>query len=548
MEAEIGFSAQVKIPFGEDPILGVFCLLIEDDLNSSEKSVEYQKLLIRSYLYLLKADVAKVDLANEILRFKSEREFYGLFQSYFNFLYRLGVRNSNFENNLSYLKSLIGSKGSSSSDIYKIIKDQKESSYSMEFEFGENTSLVKIMSAHASKGLQFDNVILGGIFTNDRSLPMTSFVGKMPFSFKWVDSIYGKNKFKTPHYIWEEILTKNKEFSENKRLFYVACTRAENGLYWVDINWGDNKRTSVGANSWSSALSKWCDDQTLIDIKQTAFDVSELYEESFLQYLENRPPLFHIDTLGTKIVKSSSQLSMLGEISVTKLASITGCPRMFYFENICKISEEEINFIAKDSHAAPSSEFDEEELSSKSFDSNRLVSSAQRGSDIHLYLSDQIVSNFEIQDDRFPALNPVVEKLKSVGDKFRLVSEKQIKFELFGYMISGIPDLILQPLSEDEPFEIWDFKTGGYSESKITPYYFQLVTYAYAQFKELGKSADIKCKLVIYFVDENRIVDYSVSREDVEKYLMDQIQKISAPQIKNLELCTQCKFNVICDK
>lgn len=544
MERELSFSAQVKIPFLDDPILGLFMALIERDLNVSEGEEAYQLLLLKSYFHILGAKRSTGEIDQEILKFLSERSYYGLYQAFYNFLYRAGIRSSNIKNNLEFLKVLIHSKGSDSAVLYKLIKEERENTYSVEFEYGDSPNQVKLMSAHGSKGLQFQNVILGGIFTNDKSMAMRSFIGKMPFSFKWVDSIYGKGKFKTPHYILEEILSKNKDFSENKRLFYVACTRAESGLFWVDINWGDNKRTSSGNSSWSSGLQKWELVQKTLKIREEKFEIEKEFDETFLNKLENSPPFFHTDNLGIVIAESNKSISLLSELSVTKLALITGCPRKFYFDTICKISEEEIELLGQPEKEVSAIIEDREELNS----ADLLRSSAKRGSEIHEYLSELILSDFANIDGTPTQLNWIVDKLKLYRDNFELISEKPIKFELFGYMISGIPDLILQPNTQEVDFQIWDFKTGRYSEEKIGPYYFQLMVYAYSQYQLGVLSKKKPCKLVLQFVDDKKEVEYLVQWGDVEKYLSKELEKINMPDIKNLDLCQFCKFNPICEK
>lgn len=544
MEQEISFSAQVKIPFLEDPVTGIFVSLIEKDLNISEGQDAYQFLILKSYLHLLGAKRSIQEIEDEVAQFSSERHYYGLYQAFCNFLYRGGIRSSNIKNNLEFLKVLIHSKGSNSSTLYKIIKEERENTYSVEFEYGDNPNQIKLMSAHGSKGLQFQNVILGGIFTNDKSMPMRNLIGKMPFSFKWVDSIYGKNKFKTPHYILEEILTKNKEFSENKRLFYVACTRAESGLFWVDINWGDNKRTSSGSSTWSSGIQKWEMIQKTLKIAENTFEIEKEFNETFLSQLENRPPFFHTDNLGIVIAENSKSVSLLSELSVTKLALITGCPRKFYFDTICKITDQEIELLERPETEVTNVIDQSDELSSNDL----LKSSAARGSEIHEYLSELILSDFSTLEEAPIHLNWIVDKLKDHRDKFQLISEKPIKFELFGYMISGIPDLILQAMSEEDQFAIWDFKTGHYSEDKVKPYYFQLMVYAYSQY-ELGVLDKKKpCNLVLQFVDDKKMVEYLVHWGDVEKYLSEELEKINRPELKNLELCKYCKFAPICEK
>ena len=141
-----------------------------------------------------------------------------------------------------------------------------------------------------------------------------------------------------------------------------------------------------------------------------------------------------------------------------------------------------------------------------------------------------------------------MDKLRSYQDKFELISEKPIKFELFGYMLSGIPDLILKPQKENDSLEVWDYKTGKYSEDKLAGYYFQLMAYAYSQYAQGIILPERLCKLVILFVDEKKIVEYSVTALDVEKYLENELKKLSRLGEKNLDACDYCEFSSICDR
>src|SRR5690606_28836292 len=100
---------------------------------------------------------------------------------------------------------------------------------------------ITIMTTHSSKGLQFGRVIVAGIYTNDHYMPNKELIGKIPHSFQWSDSEVSKEKFKSPYFIWENENTKRKEFHESKRLFYVACTRAEEELIFMKMEFGEIK-------------------------------------------------------------------------------------------------------------------------------------------------------------------------------------------------------------------------------------------------------------------------------------------------------------------
>ena len=545
IERNISFSAQVKIPLLEDPILGLFLILIEKDINTSESRDEYQIFLLSSYLKLLGSDVSIESLSREVTSFENEAGSFGLYPAFRNFIYRLGLRLSHFSNNLTFIQTIIESVGTQRSTLYKVITEQKKNSHSLGLEFGENPELVTIMSAHGSKGLQFPHVLMGGIYTNDRSGAFKDLIGKAPYSFKWVSSIFGKKRFKTPHYLLEGVLTKNKEFSENKRLFYVACTRAEKGLYWCEVNWGENKKVASAKSSWHAGFSLWDGVDSSLKVREKLIDVSHSFNEQVLIQLDNPPPLFHQNSLGSIVTSTSQPISFISELSVTKLAAIVVCPRKFYFESICKISDDELNLIAENSNTASTAVVNNsDELSSQ----NILRSSASRGTDIHEYLSQVVLSDFSVEDTNYKNLRWLVEKLNLLRDNYELISEKPIKFELFGHMVSGIPDLLVRPFSTSDIFEVWDYKTGRYSDDKLPAYYFQLMVYAYSQYKLGVISAEKPCRLVVLFVDEEKIVDYKVSLLDVEKYLSIELGKINQANEKNLEACEYCQFSIICEK
>ena len=109
----------------------------------------------------------------------------------------------------------------------------------------------------------------------------------------------------------------------------------------------------------------------------------------------------------------------------------------------------------------------------------------------------------------------IVDNLKQDLEKLMFISEQPIKFELFGMMVSAIPDLVIHPLQKKEGHQIWDFKTGSYSEDKLESYYFQLYCYAYGEYELKRCHVDQPIKLVVCFIDEKRIVEKMVSMQDV---------------------------------
>lgn len=545
----IGFTAQIKVPFLEDPIMGIFYQLISFEFNKSESRSDYLLYSLKAYLSLLgmqNSDEINFDLVES---FKNEVDFFGPYQAFCNFIEKLGLKNSNYQNNFSQISLMLNTAKGDSEKLLKLLMAQREASYSLDFQYGEKSHLVKIMTAHASKGLQFKNVFLGGMYTNENSVMFKSAIGKYPLSFKWSDTIHSKKKFKTPLYMFEEELVKNKDFSEAKRLFYVANTRAESTLSYVQLDFDEFKRTKNQSGSWISGLNLWKSEKNNFErIEEVNLDIKKKISTNYLEKMDVKPPLFHVDNLGIECIKQNSNLVYLPEISITKLATVTQCPKKFYFQNICKISSEELELIENPVIKVIDFETNEELASG-----NIKMSGASRGSFIHETLSELILDGFTpdfSHDDKAieSAINWTVDKLRVYLDNFELISEKSIKFELLNYMVSGIPDLIIHPKEEIGTSEVWDFKTGKFSEDKLRPYNFQLMSYAHALFNLNQVNSTSQIKIVLCFVDDKKIIEQSVSKEDVEKYLIKELINIKSPNIENLNECEYCPYKTICQK
>jgi ATP-dependent exoDNAse (exonuclease V) beta subunit len=555
IEHDIGFTAQIKVPYGQDPILGMFKALLEKDFNLSELKNEYLKLILNSYFSLLDSSI-KVDFSNLINQFEKDQHYFGLYRAFHTFISNTGIANSNYRNNLSQIKTLCKLGSDDKAHILSLLSKEESNAYSLDFQYGLNPSRVVIMTAHASKGLQYPHVLLGGIYTNDKAFPFTGLFGKMPMSFKWGNTITSKEKYKTPQFYLESEVRKHKDFSESKRLFYVAATRAEKSLGWVELNFGKVKKRNQsgswfsGVSSWKKALYKVAPNiiKTMQSFNVTA-EIDKVFSLKFLENSSNRKPLFHIDSLGITKKLIENKISILPELSVTRLATISQCPRKFYLKNICKINDSDLKIIQGDH--ADLEESNEEDLSSKSFKAGT-SSSAQRGTRIHSIFEYLLKNNFELPEEITKKDSQVtawaVDKLKNYRDNFEFISEQMIKFEVFNYMISGIPDLILMPKDNKDTAELWDFKTGSRKEGTEKPYEFQLMTYAYALYKLNLVPKNNPIKTVLCYVDDENLVEQTVTKTDVDKYLSNYWNMISTPDQINSDHCAECPYGNICHK
>ena len=409
---------------------------------------------------------------------------------------------------------------------------------SLDLRSGENSHMVQIMSAHASKGLEFDSVYLGGVYTNGREQNDGSLFGDLPGSFQWYLDVSQREKQKSPLYVYENELARYKNYSEAKRLFYVACTRAKKKLVWVDFAIPE-KTFSIPKNSWILGLRSWLNKgltrEKVQEIKLPDFNSKKLLNAQALPQL----PLFFHDPVGIfNKGEGRTELMIAAELSVTRLNSLMDCPRKFYFSNILKIAEpeKELPFIEEEG----------EELATV------LRSSSERGTLVHAHIAEGIVRNFIVPRSIFGTdLQEPVEwalnHLKVFKADFEFIPEKQIKFELFNFMITGIPDLVLLPKTHQKA-QVWDFKTGRITQEKLNHYWLQLSAYAYAlyQLGSIEKSEEIE--LVLCFVDEKKNLHQSISYKKAVEDLYPLWRSQNEPWKTNPDHCSQCSYGSICPR
>jgi ATP-dependent helicase/nuclease subunit A len=535
MNKGVGFTAQFKINLLDDPILGIFlCLLkrIFDKKNSSHDN--FPLLVLKTYFSIL--NVSSQVSEDDLKHFDLDVKYWGLTEAFSKFLQKMSITNENADINLGTIQTLSTLfHQDPESILVQLTKGQNER-LSLELRSGEHSHKVQIMTAHASKGLEFDTVYLGGIFTNGKDMSDGEMFGKYPGSFTWYEDLGQRIKHKSPQYFFENEMSKYKNFSESKRLFYVACTRAINKLIWVDFEL-DEKAYRLPKNSWIRGLRVWRNEeinQSLV--KVCPFESSEL--DTKLQE-ESRPqlPLFFHDSMGIYSKgEGRSELMIVPELSVTRLNALIDCPRKYYMANVLKIT---------DSQSQTPYVEETEELGS-------VVSSTERGTEIHLQISRGMQKNFTVPresmgtDQELP-IKWCLNLLKQKAVDYELISEVPLKFKFFNFMISGIPDLVLMPKA-DTNAEVWDFKTGRSTQENLNHYWLQLTIYAYALYS-LGKVPKNKAiDLVLCFVDEQKVLTRSVSAEQCRQELYPIWLSQMEPWKINPDHCTQCSYGDICPR
>jgi ATP-dependent helicase/nuclease subunit A len=543
MQQNIGFTAQFKIDLLDDPLMGIFLTLLKRKFDSKvEAKDRFPLFVIENYLKIL-------DLPSSIDRLKIEKfeqdvSFWGLVPAFRKFLHSLGVTNENFDINFEEIETMATIYHQDPESIMSQLAKGDNERMSLELRWGKSSAMVQLMSAHASKGLEFDTVYLGGIYTNGKENSDGSLFGQLPASFKWYMDLSQRDKRDSPFYLFENELSQYKNFSESKRLFYVACTRAKKKLTWVELELPDGS-FSIPGNSWIEGLRAWFNHQNMLECKDSLI-ISDLDSSLAQRELSSKSqpqlPLFFHDSVG--IVSKGvgeSELFISGELSVTKLNSLIDCPRKFYLENTLKLkptSDLEMSFDYQADEA--------EELATM------VRSSSGRGTHIHEQIAYGIEHNFVVplesfQQEFHQPIKWALDQAKQCQADFELISEKSLKFKFFNFMISGIPDLILLPKLQHNA-QVWDFKTGRITQENLAHYWIQLKVYAYALYslKRVPLSSEIELKLV--FVDQEKVLEQKVTFNQVESDLYPLWQSQNEPWKIKTDHCSQCPYGDICPR
>ncbi len=523
----IGFTSQAKVPYNQDPLSGMLLALLQDYL--AQKEGKWASYMVTAYLSILGFSPSGA-IEKVCRQFRQDLSLFGITTSFNLFIERIHLSNALPEGNLQALLELMTISQNNIETIYQRLKAKADLSWSANFRFGDQAQRVIIQSAHASKGLEYDVVLVGGSFTNGKTKADRSWAGSFPGAALWIENPQLRERRKTISFQFEQLIGQHKLFSESKRLLYVACTRAKKELVLIQAT-APNDELKLDDKSWSKAIDLYLS-HTKLNISE---EVVSFLEAPEIQEVSSQP-FFHTNNLGMveKIADLSRLYGIVPELSATKLNSLMDCPRQFYYKNILKIDEEEVvSWGEEDKSQVP-------------------VSSSQRGSEIHLALMEAVEHNmvtpFKYVNHAYKEqIEWALEQLRRIkveNPSAQFLCERPMKFPFFGFMLSGIPDLVIR----ETKTQIWDYKTGRRKPETEKKYWQQLMIYAYAFWSTKQEAIQSEIKLTLCYVDEKIVVDKTVSWGQVNTELFSVWSKLGDLSEVNTESCTYCPYQEICPR
>lgn len=415
----------------------------------------------------------------------------------------------------------------------------------MELEAGEEGSIrvsidssyeaVRVMTVHSSKGLEFKYVFLTNLVSR-----------KFPSDQK-------KNPIEIPEALIKEVLPEGDfHIQEERRLFYVALTRAKKGLFltWAaDYGGKDLKKPS----------------RFLIESGLISEEV--MNKQKFTRssgFCIKRSIGFKLESNETNGSGKDLRVFLPDHFSYSQLESFRKCPLEYKFRNIFRIPMrgKSIFSFGKSMHQTLH-RFILESLKFSSTEQKSLFGSA--GSSGFLSFEDLLnIYEKEWINDWYESSVAQKEFYEKGKESLKLFYNDFIKNQPEILFIDGEPaleknfnlklngDVFIGAIDRmdkiDGGVEIIDYKTGSPKKTLAKEEKLQLLIYAVAAKKVLGLNP---LKLTYYYLDDCSTCSFNVKDDDIEnteEEIKDILNKIKRSNFKPSPgwHCQYCDFKDIC--
>lgn len=404
---------------------------------------------------------------------------------------------------------------------------------SLKLDFADNDT-VKIMTVHGAKGLEFKYVFIVNLV--DKKFP----------------TISRSEKISIPEAMLKEKIeiSKNAHMEEERRLFYVALTRAKKRAYLSSAKDYGGVREKKASVFISEA-----------GLKESSHSLKTGTDNDFLKDLDNNfgkkeKPVFS---------KEENKYPLPSKFSFSQLAAFSTCPLQYKFAFVLKVPVpgDKAAFIfgrslhntlyhfllpllndEKHKQLELFTEDDKREL--KNYLSlNRLKTIYSQDFIKDGYLSKEVRGKYFIKGEE--SLDKFFKDYK-VNQPYRLVFlEKRFSFKIGSDIIKGTIDRVDR--LADGSLEIIDYKTG--SSKKALTYQEKRQLILYQLFLEEYLQERVT-KLSYYYLEDGTKLSFEASLKDKEKLKEQILAEIKAIYRRDFSpkpspLCKFCDFNSICE-
>ncbi|MFA5432382.1 MAG: UvrD-helicase domain-containing protein [Candidatus Paceibacterota bacterium] len=415
----------------------------------------------------------------------------------------------------------------------------------MELEAGEEGSIkanidssfdaVRVMTVHSSKGLEFKYVFLTNLVSR-----------KFPSDQK-------RNPIEIPEALIKEVLPEGDfHIQEERRLFYVALTRAKRGLF---LTWA--------ADYGGKDLKK----PSRFLIESGLIDEEVLNKQKFTRssgFCIKRSIGFKLESNETNESGRDLRVFLPDHFSYSQLESFRKCPLEYKFRSIFRIPMrgKSVFSFGKSIHQTLH-RFVLESLKTSAVDQKDLFGKkAELGvlsfkDLLNIYEKEWISDWYESATVKKEFYEKGKESLKLFYDDFvknkaevLFINDEPALEKNFNLKING--DVFIGTIDRIDKLaagvEIIDYKTGSPKKTLAKDEKLQLLIYAVAAKKVLGLHP---IKLSYYYLDDGSFCSFNVSDDDIEdteKQIKDLLDKIKRSNFKPSPgwHCQYCDFKDIC--
>lgn len=419
----------------------------------------------------------------------------------------------------------------------------------------ENSDAVKIMTVHASKGLEFEAVFVPCLdYKIEKDVRATFVYDKFEDEDGRLGIAFKDEKIKD---MYERINQKRitEEKKEEIRILYVAATRAIRFLSFSGV-----EKTNQRAKTILSELDKLQLDSYIKKTKEFKdYKKNKVTEEEIKNEFDINSAIENINLNIEYIPKSL--------ISISRYMAYKECPRKYFFKFIAKIDEDALKTDIFE-------KIDEEETE-REIDRAKYINAAKIGSFVHGVLEDIVLNRKvdlderienelgEVSDRQRKKIYSLIDNFYKIEKEKKNIKDTKTEFEFrvrlldSNILLTGFIDRV--DILDDNgkiKIDIIDYKTNrvkGLDDiERIKEYYTpQFMAYNYA-IKKIYPDVDVN-KMYLYLLDTGDRVEICFTKDELNetmKEILDIFKKIEL--VDDYQLYSKCNcdgkcgYNSIC--